>query len=146
MMSAVIPSSSDARQTPVRPDPHITSSQITSGGYTPSNTVGGTSATLLQLLDIPLLRDADDGPGYYVAAKGAAAGWPGAAVQSSLNNTDFDQVAEVGELAIFGACTTTLGNYTGVGFDPVQEPSVKAAFGLKSGGGPRPEVILRPIP
>ena len=31
---------------------------------------------LLQLLDIPLLRDADDGPGYYVAAKGAAAGWP----------------------------------------------------------------------
>jgi len=36
--------------------------------------------------------------------------------------------------------------YTGVGFDPVQEPSVKGFFGLKSGSGPRPEVILRPIP
>jgi hypothetical protein len=36
--------------------------------------------------------------------------------------------------------------YTGVGFDAVQESSVKAAFGLKSGTGPRPEVILRPIP
>ena len=107
----------------------FTSSQITSGGYTPSNTVGGTSATLLQLLDIPLLRDADDGPGYYVAAKGAAAGWPGAAVQSSLNNTDFDQVAEVGELAIFGACTTTLGNYTGVGFDEINSVTVNVGTG-----------------
>ncbi len=36
--------------------------------------------------------------------------------------------------------------YTGVGFDPVQESSVKAGFGLKNGAGPRPEVILRPIP
>ncbi len=36
--------------------------------------------------------------------------------------------------------------YTGVGFDPVQEPSVKGSFGLKGGTGPRPEVILRPIP
>jgi hypothetical protein len=36
--------------------------------------------------------------------------------------------------------------YTGVGFDPVQEPSVKGFFGLKNGQGSRPEVILRPIP
>jgi hypothetical protein len=36
--------------------------------------------------------------------------------------------------------------YSGVGFDPVQEPSVKGAFGLKNGQGSRPEVILRPIP
>jgi hypothetical protein len=36
--------------------------------------------------------------------------------------------------------------YTGVGFDPVQEPSMKAAFGLKNGTGARPEVVLRSIP
>ena len=36
--------------------------------------------------------------------------------------------------------------YTGVGFDPVQDPSVKAAFGLKNGTGARPEVVLRSIP
>ena len=36
--------------------------------------------------------------------------------------------------------------YSGVGFDPVQEPSVKGFFGLKSGQGPRPEVTLRPVP
>jgi hypothetical protein len=36
--------------------------------------------------------------------------------------------------------------YTGVGFDPVQEPSVKGFFGMKNGQGSRPEVILRPVP
>jgi len=36
--------------------------------------------------------------------------------------------------------------YSGVGFDPVQEQSVKAFFGLKNGSGPRPEVSLRPVP
>src|SRR6185436_1351365 len=36
--------------------------------------------------------------------------------------------------------------YSGVGFDPVADPSVKAAFGLKNGTGARPEVVLRSIP
>ena len=36
--------------------------------------------------------------------------------------------------------------YSGVGFEPVQEPSVKGFHGLKNGTGPRPEVILRQIP
>jgi hypothetical protein len=36
--------------------------------------------------------------------------------------------------------------YTGVGFDPVQEPAVKGFVGTQSGSGPRPEVILRPVP
>ena len=36
--------------------------------------------------------------------------------------------------------------YTGVGFDPVQEPAIRSFFGLKSGEGPRPEMILRPVP
>ncbi len=34
----------------------------------------------------------------------------------------------------------------GVGFEPVQEPSVKGFHALKNGQGPRPEVTLRPIP
>ena len=36
--------------------------------------------------------------------------------------------------------------YSGVGFDPVQEPAVQGGFALKSGQGPRAEVILRPVP
>jgi hypothetical protein len=36
--------------------------------------------------------------------------------------------------------------YTGAGFDPVQDPVVKGSFGLKTDGGSRSEVILRPVP
>lgn len=36
--------------------------------------------------------------------------------------------------------------YSGVGFDPVDQPAVKGHFTLKSGQGPRPEVLLRPVP
>ncbi len=36
--------------------------------------------------------------------------------------------------------------YSGVGFDPVQEDSVKGSFGLSDGQGQRPEAILRPVP
>jgi hypothetical protein len=36
--------------------------------------------------------------------------------------------------------------YTGVGYDPVQEPSIKGLFSTKSASGPRGEFILRPVP
>jgi hypothetical protein len=36
--------------------------------------------------------------------------------------------------------------YSGVGYDPLQEAAVKGFFGLKNGSGPRPEVMLRPVP
>jgi hypothetical protein len=36
--------------------------------------------------------------------------------------------------------------YTGVGFDPVQEQSVKGAFVTKTGAGSRAEFTLRPVP
>ncbi len=36
--------------------------------------------------------------------------------------------------------------YSGVGFEPVQEPSIKASFAVKTGTGPRAEVTLRPVP
>lgn len=36
--------------------------------------------------------------------------------------------------------------YTGVGFDPVDQPLVKGYYALKNGRGPRSEVLLRPVP
>ncbi|MBN2505599.1 MAG: hypothetical protein JXQ71_02780 [Verrucomicrobia bacterium] len=32
------------------------------------------------------------------------------------------------------------------GYDPLSQPAVKGHFGLRNGTGPRPEVILRPVP
>lgn len=44
----------------------------------PSSSVSAVPLTDLMLLDIPLLRDADDGNGFYAAACGYGTGWSGA--------------------------------------------------------------------
>lgn len=36
--------------------------------------------------------------------------------------------------------------YTGAGYEPLEESSVRGSFGLKSGQGPRTELMLRPVP
>lgn len=36
--------------------------------------------------------------------------------------------------------------YTGAGYEPLEEASVRGSFGLKSGQGPRTELTLRPVP
>ncbi len=108
------------------------SSEITDETYTDSNTVNPPSATLWRTLDIPILRDADDAPGWYVAAKGSTATWPGALVEQSWNGVDYSAAATVNESAVFGSCTTTLGNFTGVGVDEINTVTVTLAAGTLS--------------
>ena len=90
-----------------------TSAEITDGDYTPATVVSTPTAALWQSLDVPLLRDADDGAGWYAAAKGYTAAFAGAAVMSSYNDVDFTQAATVGESAVFGVCTTLLAAWAG---------------------------------
>lgn len=45
----------------------IESAAVTDTGYVDTNTVIQPAGTRFELLDIPILRDADDAPGYYVA-------------------------------------------------------------------------------
>ncbi len=105
------------------------SQQITDITQTPATSVSKPGDTLFVALDIPILRDADDVPGYYVAAKGSTTIWPGGQVLSSANNVDFSLAAEVNESAVFGTCTTTLGSYTGVGFDERNTVTVNVGNG-----------------
>ena len=85
-------------------------------GTTPST--GGSSVvavagdTTLVLLDIPLLRDDDDGPGFYAAVKGASP-WPGCALYASADNVTWSLVASIGEATQIGTCTSTLGAWSG---------------------------------
>lgn len=51
-------------------------------GYQP-DTLALAGPTRLELLDIPLLRDTDDGPGYIAAVGRYLAGWPGATLYAS---------------------------------------------------------------
>lgn len=86
---------------------------------TPGETVSGVPLTDLMLLDIPLLRDQDDGVGYYAAACGYGDGWSGAqafksndggATWTSFGNGFLNE-------ATIGAASSALGDFTQNIFD-----------------------------
>jgi hypothetical protein len=91
----------------------LTSSGSTAGGYDSSTTLAAPADTLLYLLDIPILRDADDASGIYAAARGATTPWPGAAVMDSSDAVAYTELVRVLESAVAGVCLTTLGAWTG---------------------------------
>ncbi len=108
----------------------ITSAGTTSGGYESSTTIVAPVDTLLHLLDIPILRDADDASGIYAAARGVAAPWPGAAVLDSPDAVEYTELVRVLESAVAGVCLTTLGDWTGGRvFDEVNTVRVSLALG-----------------
>lgn len=88
-------------------------------------------------MDIPLLRDADDSPGYY-AAVGAARvqesdSWPGAVFVQALTPEQFERVFTSGNSATIGECLTTLPNFTmGAVFDEFSTLDVEVSGELVS--------------
>jgi hypothetical protein len=93
----------------------LESAQITDGDYTPQTEVTLIADTLWAQIDGPLLRDADNVPGWYAAAKRTADGgvWPGAVILNSWDGASYDQVATFTSESVFGAASTTLGDWLG---------------------------------
>ncbi|MDH5340985.1 MAG: phage tail protein, partial [Rubrivivax sp.] len=111
----------------------LTSAGITSTDYTPSVTVALPGSTTLTLLDIPLLRDAENRLGHYVAATSASTSWPGAAVYRSVDDIAYDQAATVSERAVAGVATTVLGDWTGGRvFDETNSLTIALTYGTLS--------------
>jgi Putative phage tail protein len=94
----------------------LISAGTTDGTYEESTTVAGVADTAYLALDIPLLRDEDDDPGYYVVAHRDADGgtWPGCSYMVSADDIEFTVATEILEEATFGTCGSTLGNWTGL--------------------------------
>ena len=86
---------------------------ITSADYTSSTSVAAVVGTLREFIDWPIFQDADDDGGFYVAAHGDDTPWPGGAIYDSSNDVDFTLRATITESAVYGTCTTTLGDWTG---------------------------------
>ncbi len=111
----------------------IESAGITSTDYTPTVGVALPGDTIMELLDVPLMRDAENRLGHYVAATSAGATWPGASVSRSLDDVEFAEAARVSERAILGGTTTTLGNWTGGKvFDETNSVTVSLSYGTLS--------------
>jgi hypothetical protein len=66
-------------------------------------------ATYAQYLDIPLLRDKDEGAGFYVALTAAATPWSGATVLQSADGLSYTSLASAFSSAASGFATTQLG-------------------------------------
>lgn len=108
----------------------LSSTGITSLAYTDSITVTAVPATELELMDIPILRDADDDAGFYAAARGVSSPWPGAVIYGSRDDVQFEEKALVTESAVMGTCSTMLGNWSGGRvFDEINTVTVDISYG-----------------
>lgn len=110
----------------------IESAGITSDDYTPTVDVALPGDTIMELLDIPLMRDAENTLGHYVAASSSGTTWPGASISRSLDDVEYAEAARVSERAILGVTTTTLAAFTGVGFDEANTVTVRLGLGILS--------------
>lgn len=92
----------------------INSEAETDTDYASSTLVKVLQDTLLELLDIPILRDVDDAPGFYAAAKPRRAGaWPGYELDKSLDDVTYAKVLDTNARAVFGTAGAALGDFAG---------------------------------
>ena len=95
----------------------IDSAAITDTGYVDTGTVIQPAATQFEALDIPILRDADDAAGYYLAVAPQRVAetdkWPGAVVAQSWDDVNYVQLLTTTAQSVMGKATTTLGNWLG---------------------------------
>jgi hypothetical protein len=86
---------------------------VTSNNYTPSVTVSAKGDTTLVVMDLPLLRDADDTTGEYVATKIEGGAGTAARVFKSADGTSYGSVVTVTDEAVIGESADALGDWTG---------------------------------
>lgn len=85
---------------------------IASDYTTPTINVPNPGETTLDLMDLPILRDADNDAGFYAAVSGGAS-WPGAVIAESADGVSYVQRLTVTANATRGRTTTVLGSWTG---------------------------------
>lgn len=82
---------------------------VADGGWQGGSATIETMPTSLMLMDLPLLRNEDNGPGVYVAASGLQS-WPGATLWRADDGVSFSNQASLQSAAIMGQAVTALPN------------------------------------
>jgi hypothetical protein len=96
----------------------LDSAAITDEGYITVQDPASVPDTILHALDVPLLRDADDQPGFYLAVAPfsinvATDQWKGANVASSWDDVDYASLLSILEAATVGEALTALPAWSG---------------------------------
>lgn len=98
-------------------------------GY-PGQVVDAPGSTVLRLLDIPTLRDDDDGPGFYASVRGVLDNWSSAALYSRTDATeDYQRVKTFDTAAAIGFCRSILGDGPTTTWDTVSTLDVELLGG-----------------
>jgi len=111
----------------------FTQAGITGGDYNPQTEVAAIPGTFLYMLDIPQLRDADNGVGLYAAARGLASGWPGTRVFESTDELAWNPRVDITESGTLGTTVTALADWAGGNvFDEINTVDVNVGAGTLS--------------
>lgn len=111
-----------------------TQTAVAAGLQVPDETVATIPQTKMLLLDIPLLRDQDDGVGFYAAACGYGSGWKGAqAYKSNDSGATWGLFgAAFLNAASIGSAITALGEFAQNIFDETNSVTVRMLNGTLS--------------
>lgn len=108
----------------------LTQAGVTSGGTMPQTLVYSPPTTTLELLDIPILRDADNLPGFYVAVDGSNSRWTSAGLYDTVDDTTYNLLTTIGEQTVIGGCISILPSWSGFDvFDDVSTLTVSVRQG-----------------
>jgi Putative phage tail protein len=100
---------------------------------TDDTTLATSGPAILELMDIPILRDMDDNAGFYAAMTGVLGGWHGGVLFGSADDVDFAQLGAVSQGAAIGVATSALGNFQGGNvFDELSTVTVQLTGGSLS--------------
>lgn len=97
-------------------DPSLYTQTVVGAAYeSVQSDVAGYGVTALRMLDIPLLRDADDGPGWYAAGAGYSDAWRFAVLYKSIDGgAAYDRTDTTFlSAAVIGTALTALPNFFG---------------------------------
>lgn len=115
----------------------IESSAVTDDGYVNTETVIQPAGTAFAALDIPILRDADDAPGFYLAFSPVRASptdrWSGAIAAQSWDGVNYSHILQTTGQTAIGTAQTALPDWKGgVVFDESSTVIVNVSAELAS--------------
>lgn len=88
------------------------SGAVAAGTFVPQ-TIRDAGVTILELLDIPILRDTDNDPGFYTAVGGTTSGWKGATLYKSVDTgLSYNPTATFTNQSSIGVAQGVLGDFT----------------------------------
>lgn len=120
--------------------PIYTTSAFGSAGSAGQTGISSPAPTRLAVLDIPILRDADDSPALYVVMSGLTANWNGAVLYMGVDDASLSARGAVSSSAVMGFAETALGGWTQRIMDQANTVTVTIGTGALS-SAPRDDVF-----